>query len=156
MRQYNAPGLDFFAGMSEGGTHLLKLATAGREALQQVLSQAAAAVGVGVPEQWIEQMRPMMSPPDRAVFDTRLAGAIEQDWSMPAAHGRWLADAISAPGYGCCLTRATSRSSSDATRRSSTGSPTSYAVTADPRADRTQQEAAEGMLRMQVSLHWGS
>jgi pimeloyl-ACP methyl ester carboxylesterase len=31
---YNAPGLDFLAGMSEGGTHLLKLATAGRDALR--------------------------------------------------------------------------------------------------------------------------
>lgn len=132
----NAPGLDFFAGMSEGGTRLLKLATAGRDALQQVLSQAAEAVSVGAPEQWIEQMSPMISPPDWAVFDTELVGAIladwrqgltpgvdgwvddylalvtpwgvglegvrvpvslwfgEQDWSMPAAHGRWLADAI--------------------------------------------------------------
>jgi pimeloyl-ACP methyl ester carboxylesterase len=77
---YNAPGLDFFAGMSEGGTHLLKLATAGRDALRQVLSQAAGAVRVGAPEQWIEQMRPMMSPPDRAVFDTQLAGAVLADW----------------------------------------------------------------------------
>jgi pimeloyl-ACP methyl ester carboxylesterase len=133
---YDAPGLDFFAGMSEGGTQLLKLATAGREALQQVLSQLAEAVRVGTPEQWVEQMSPMASPPDRAVFDTELAAAIladwregltpgvegwvddylallapwgidlrrvrvpvklwfgAQDWSMPAAHGRWLADAI--------------------------------------------------------------
>jgi pimeloyl-ACP methyl ester carboxylesterase len=93
------------------------------------------AVRVGAPEQWIEQMRPMMSLPDRTVFDTQLAGAVladwregltpewtagstitwrrsplgrgsggvwvpvslwfgEQDWSMPAAHGRWLAHAI--------------------------------------------------------------
>jgi pimeloyl-ACP methyl ester carboxylesterase len=133
---YNAPGLDFFAGMSEGGTQLLKLATAGRDALQRVLPQAAEAVRTGGPEEWIEQMSPMMSPPDRAVFDTRQAEAILADWrtgltpgvdgwvddylalvtswsmglegvrvpvslwfgeqdrSMPAAHGRWLADAI--------------------------------------------------------------
>jgi pimeloyl-ACP methyl ester carboxylesterase len=133
---YDAAGLDFFAGMSEGGTQLLKLTTAGRDALHQVLSQAAEAVRLGTPEQWIEQMSPMVSPPDRALFDAKLAAAIladwreglrpgvegwvddylallapwgidlgsvrapvrlwfgELDWSMPAAHGRWLADAI--------------------------------------------------------------
>jgi pimeloyl-ACP methyl ester carboxylesterase len=122
--------------MSEGGSQLLKLATAGREALQQVLSQAAEAVRVGTPEQWVAQMGPTVSPPDRAVFDAELAAAIladwregltpgvagwvddylallarwgvglgsvrvpvrlwfgQEDWSMPAAHGRWLADAI--------------------------------------------------------------
>jgi pimeloyl-ACP methyl ester carboxylesterase len=133
---YEASGLDFFAGMSEGGSQLLKLATAGREVLQQVLAQLAEAVRVGTPEQWVAQMSPMVSPPDQAVFDAELAAAIladwregltpgvegwvddylallapwgidlarvrvpvrlwfgEQDWSMPAAHGRWLADAI--------------------------------------------------------------
>ena len=49
---YNAPGLDFFAGMSEGGTQLLKLATAGRDALQQVLPQAAEAVRKGATTTW--------------------------------------------------------------------------------------------------------
>ncbi len=66
--------------MSEGGTQLLKLATAGRDALQQVLPQAAEAVRKGAPQEWIEQMSPMMSPPDRAVFDTQQAEAILADW----------------------------------------------------------------------------
>jgi pimeloyl-ACP methyl ester carboxylesterase len=148
---YDAAGLDFFAGMPEGGSQLLKLATAGRGALQQVLPQAAEAVRVGTPEQWVAQMSPMMSPSDRAVVDAELAAAIladwregltpgvdgwvddylallapwgidlgsvrvpvslwfgEQDLAMPAAHGRWLADAIPAPSCGCSRMRATSR-----------------------------------------------
>lgn len=133
---YDAPGLDFFAGMSEGLAQLLKLATGDREALHQVLAQSAEAVRVGTPQQWVAQMSPTLSPPDQAVFDPELAAAIladwregltpgvegwvddylallapwgidlarvrvpvrlwfgEQDLAMPAAHGRWLADAI--------------------------------------------------------------
>jgi hypothetical protein len=105
---YEAPGLDFFAGMSEGGSQMLKLATAGREALHQVLSQAAEAVRVGSPEQWVEQMSPMVSPPDRAVFDTKLAAAILADWReglTPGVEG-WVDDylALLAP-WGIDLAR---------------------------------------------------
>jgi pimeloyl-ACP methyl ester carboxylesterase len=91
---YDAAGLDFFAGMSEGGTQLLKLTTAGRDALHQVLSQAAEAVRLGTPEQWIEQMSPMVSPPDRALFDAKLAAAILADWReglRPGVEG-WVDD----------------------------------------------------------------
>lgn len=99
---YDAPGLDFFAGMSEGGSQMLKLATAGREALQQVLSQLAEAVSVGTPEQWVEQMSPMVSPPDQAVFDAELAAAILADWReglTPGVEG-WVDDYLALLALG--------------------------------------------------------
>jgi pimeloyl-ACP methyl ester carboxylesterase len=127
---YSAPGLDFFAGMSEGGTQLLKLATAGRDALQQVLPQAAEAVRKGATTTW------RWSPPGAWAWKgcgcrSRSGSASRTGRCRPlTAAGSPMPSP--APSCGCCLARATSRSSSDATGRSSTGSLTSCAVTADP------------------------
>ena len=71
---YDAPGLDWFAGMAERNVQRFKLALAGRGAMQPVLGQSAQAFVAADPAQSIALFDPLLSPPDRAVLDTKLAG----------------------------------------------------------------------------------
>jgi pimeloyl-ACP methyl ester carboxylesterase len=91
---YDAPGLDWFAGMPEMDIQRFKLALAGRDALQPVLAQSAQAFVAADPAQLIALPGPVLSPPDRAVFDTDLAAfllAVFRDGLAAGAEG-WVED----------------------------------------------------------------
>jgi pimeloyl-ACP methyl ester carboxylesterase len=91
---YDAPGLDWFAGMPETNVQRFKLALAGRDALQPLLAQLAAAFTAADPAQLIALSGPVLSPPDRAVFDTDLAAfllAVFRDGLAAGAEG-WVED----------------------------------------------------------------
>jgi pimeloyl-ACP methyl ester carboxylesterase len=91
---YDAPGLDWFAGLAELHVQRFKLALAGREALQPVLAQSAQALLAADPAQLIALSGPVLSPPDRAVFDTDLAAfllAVFRDGLAAGAEG-WVED----------------------------------------------------------------
>jgi pimeloyl-ACP methyl ester carboxylesterase len=70
---YDAPGLDWFAGMADRNVQRLTLALAGRDAMQPVLAQSAQALVGADPVQLIALSGPLLSPPDQAVLDTELA-----------------------------------------------------------------------------------
>jgi pimeloyl-ACP methyl ester carboxylesterase len=73
---YDAPGLDWFAGMAETNIQRFKLALAGRDRLQPLqplLAQLAQAFVAADPAQLIALSGPVLSAPDRVVFDSELA-----------------------------------------------------------------------------------
>jgi pimeloyl-ACP methyl ester carboxylesterase len=93
---YDASGLDWFAGMAETDVQRFKLALAGRDALQPLLAQLAQAFVAADPAQLIALSGPMLSPPDRAVFDTDLAAfllAVFREGLAAGAEG-WVEDLL--------------------------------------------------------------
>jgi pimeloyl-ACP methyl ester carboxylesterase len=84
---YDAPGLDWFAGMAEAAAQNPRLALVGRDALEPVGAQVAEAVKVIDPAQLLAVFEPMLSPPDRATFDLKLAAAVLADWREALAAG---------------------------------------------------------------------
>jgi pimeloyl-ACP methyl ester carboxylesterase len=93
---YDAPGLDWFAGMAETDVQRFKLALAGRDALQPVVAQLAQAFVAVDPAQLIALSAPVLSPPDRAVFDTDLAAfllAVFREGLAAGAEG-WVEDLL--------------------------------------------------------------
>lgn len=84
---YDAAGLDWFAGMAEGAAQNPRLALAGRDALEPAGAQLAEAVKAIDAAQLIAVFDPMLSPSDRAVFDTKLAAAVLVDWREGLAPG---------------------------------------------------------------------
>jgi pimeloyl-ACP methyl ester carboxylesterase len=93
---YDASGLDWFAGMPEMDVQRFKLALAGRDALQPLLGQLAQAFTAADPAQLIALSGPVLSPPDRAVFDTDLAAfllAVFREGLAAGAEG-WVEDLL--------------------------------------------------------------
>jgi pimeloyl-ACP methyl ester carboxylesterase len=70
---YQAPGLDWFAGMMDDVAQLHRLAAAGHPELQPALSQLAQALTATDPAQFIEFSRPTLPPPDQAILNIGVA-----------------------------------------------------------------------------------
>jgi len=68
---YDAPGLDWFAGMAEENVEELRLAIAGRDALQEALIPAAEHLKAADPAQAPEVFGGSLAPPDRAMPSPR-------------------------------------------------------------------------------------
>jgi pimeloyl-ACP methyl ester carboxylesterase len=93
---YQAPGLAWFAGMAEGAAQLHKLATLGRDPLQQALPLMSEGFKGADPAGFVELSGPMLSPPDRAILDATVAAfllANVRAGLMPGAEG-WVEDQL--------------------------------------------------------------
>jgi pimeloyl-ACP methyl ester carboxylesterase len=73
---FDAPGLDWFAGMAEINVQQFTLAAAGREAVQPLLEQMAEGFKAVDPAQFVQMYGPGFPPPDRAILDTTVASYI--------------------------------------------------------------------------------
>jgi pimeloyl-ACP methyl ester carboxylesterase len=73
---FDAPGLDWFAGMAEVNVQQFTRAAGGREAVQPLLEQMAGGFKAVDPAQFVELYGPGFPPPDRAILDTTVAGHI--------------------------------------------------------------------------------
>lgn len=70
---YQAPGLDWFAGMADDVAQMHRLAVAGRDALQQAIPQLAEVLTSTDLDRFIEVSRPALPPPDQAILATEAA-----------------------------------------------------------------------------------
>jgi pimeloyl-ACP methyl ester carboxylesterase len=69
----DAPDLDFMAGMGEDNIQEFEAAFAGEETLRPLLEAMAGGMLGATPEQLVEQLRTILSPPDVAVLTGELA-----------------------------------------------------------------------------------
>ena len=70
---YGADGLDWLAGMGEDNVREFGAALAGPQAVASMLEEFATAIAGAGPEDLAEEMRTLLSPPDRAVLTGELA-----------------------------------------------------------------------------------
>jgi pimeloyl-ACP methyl ester carboxylesterase len=70
---YQAPALDWFAGMAEDVAQMHRLAIAGRDALQQAMPQLAEALTSADLARFVEFSSPTLPPPDQAILKTNAA-----------------------------------------------------------------------------------
>ena len=70
---YQAPALDWFAGMADDVAQMHRLAIAGRDALQQAMPQLAEALTSTNPARFVEFSSPTLPAPDQAILETDAA-----------------------------------------------------------------------------------
>ena len=70
---YQAPVLDWFAGMADDVAQMHRLAIAGRDALQQAMPQLAEALTSTDLARFVEFSSPTLPPPDQAILETDAA-----------------------------------------------------------------------------------
>jgi pimeloyl-ACP methyl ester carboxylesterase len=72
---YQAPALDWFAGMADDVAQMHRLAVAGRDALQQAMPQLAEALTSTNLARFVEFSSPTLPAPDQAILNTDARGA---------------------------------------------------------------------------------
>jgi pimeloyl-ACP methyl ester carboxylesterase len=91
---YDAPGLDWFAGMAKENIEEFRLAIAGRDALAEALILAAEHLKAADPAQTPEVFGGSLAPPDRAILDAQVAAfvlACMREGLAPGVEG-WVED----------------------------------------------------------------